>query len=259
MKRISDVLKDMEQDKKTMEFIPTGFVQLDSYLDGGFLKKELNVLGAYTGVGKSFVAGTIAHNVSRAGFKVGYYSLEISNTMIVSRILGQITDIKPTKISYGMLYDEQKNVLTDAKAELAPYDNFLYLSDDLYKLEEIESSIKQQEFDFIVVDFIQNIIAEGQEYERLSNVSLSLQQLAKTTNSCILVLSQLSNEAAKRGYMEYKGSGSIQTVCDLGMFLERETLNKGDTSNRVKLIVKKNRRGYGGKEIVFEFQQPGGK
>lgn len=258
MKRPSEIIKAIEKDKKGLEFIPTGFKFLDDYLDGGLLKKELVVMGAYTGVGKSFMAGTMMYNIAQKGFSCAYYSLEISSTMIVSRLLGQLSNIKPTRITYGLLHPEEHNRISDAKAQLMVYDNFMYLSDDIYEFQKIKQSIRENSFDFVVIDFIQNIVEKGQEYERLSAIALGLQQLAKEKNCCLLVLSQLSNEAAKKGYMEYKGSGAIATVCDLGMFLSRETIEDGQEINEVKLVVKKNRRGFSGKELKYTFIQPGG-
>ncbi len=128
---------------------------------------------------------------------------------------------------------------------------------------KIKAEILQNKYEFVVIDFIQNIISgQSEEYERLSSVALQLQKLAKETNACIVILSQLSNEAARRDAMEYKGSGSILTVCDLGFFLKREAPIQGKDGfvfdNDVQLILRKNRRGISGKTFEFRFSQPGG-
>ena len=55
--------------------------------------------------------------------------------------------------------------------------------------------------------------------------------------------------------MEYKGSGSIATVCDLGFFLKRQPPIMGldgiVTDNDVELILRKNRRGISGSTYEF--------
>jgi replicative DNA helicase len=107
----------------------------------------------------------------------------------------------------------------------------------------------------VVVDFIQNVIEKGDEYEKLSKVSLELQKIAKEKNCCIIVLSQLSNNAYKTNAMEYKGSGSIATVCDLGIFVVRDV----ETMDKMILTVKKNRRGRSNIEVVLQSIYPGGK
>lgn len=257
MRTLPEVIEKIEKSKAEAEFLPTGFHSLDEYLDGGFMRKELVVLGAYTGVGKSYVAGQMFWNVAQKGFKCGYFSLEISAETVVSRLMGALANIKPTRIVAGLLTEDEFEEKLEAKAKLLAYQNFMYFYDDIYKLELIEKEAKENGYEFIVIDFIQNVLYQGKdEYERLSKISLALQKLAKDTNSCILALSQLSNEAAKHNYMEFKGSGSIATVCDLGIFLKRS--DPENNENWIELLVKKNRRGFSGGKINLIFKQPGG-
>lgn len=259
MKKPVEIIKNIKEVKKHIEFLPTGFKYLDEFLDGGFMRKELVVIGAYTGMGKSFFAGSILFHIAKNGFNTAYFSLEISNEMVISRLIGSIANIKPTRLMAGFLTEEEYELRIKAEAEIEEYDDFMNLYDDLYDFEKIKLEILENGYEFVVVDFIQNIISgQRDEYERLSYIALQFQQLAKETNCCILLLSQLSNEAARRGALEYKGSGSIATVCDLGFFITRENPTMDALSNDVKLILRKNRRGISGKEFEFTFQQPGG-
>lgn len=256
MKILSEVYKDLDCLKKNTEFLPTGLPNLDDFLDGGFMRKELVVLGGYTGSGKSFLSAQLMLNIAKKGFKSAYFSLEISNEMIVSRLIGQIANIKPTRIMVGKLTEEEYRLKMDAKAKISPYEEFLNFYDDVYKIQEIEESIKENKYDFVVIDFIQNIMTEQKdEYSSMSFVSLELQKMAKKYNCCILVLSQLSNSAYKGGYLEYKGSGGIAMVADLGFFIVR----KEDEPEKLTLTLKKNRRGISGMNFDFKFKTPGGK
>jgi len=112
-----------------------------------------------------------------------------------------------------------------------------------------------------VIDFIQNIIVKGMdEYERLSYISLMLQKLAKEKKCCILVLSQLSNSIARninQSQLEYKGSGAIATVCDLGFFLVRE-IDHSISLDKLTLALRKNRRGVSGQKWELSFEGEGG-
>lgn len=261
MRRYSEIIKKIQEDKKTLEFIPTGFRKLDTFLDGGFMRKELVVLGAPTGRGKSFIAAEVFQHVAKQGFNSAYFSLEISVEMIAARLLGSKASIKPTRIIGGFLTPEENNAKIESNAEIEVFDNFMAFYDDLYVYAEIEKEIKEKKYDFIVIDFIQNVIAnKGEEYERLSFIALSLQKLAKETNSCILVLSQLSNMVSREkrdDIVEYRGSGTIATVCDLGFFMERGE-QIGD-ENTFSIKLRKNRRGISGIGFDFIFKQPGGK
>lgn len=260
LKTINRIYDDMVDSSKTKEFIPTGFRNLDEFLDGGLMKKELIILGGFTGSGKSFIAGQIFKNISVKGVKSAYFSLEISNEMVVSRLIGQMANIKPTRIMCSLLNAEENKLKQKAKSELSPHDEFMTFSDEIYRLDEIEqilNSAYEEEipYEFIVVDFIQNVISdEKDEYSAMTRTALEFQRMAKKYNCCIMVLSQLSNSAAKTGVLEYKGSGGIAMVADLGIFIIRNE----DTPNLMVLQVKKNRRGISGVNFNFKFTFPGG-
>ena len=259
MQKAKEIIEQIKVNKETMEFLATGFPKLDRFLDGGFMRKELIVLGAYTGVGKSFFAGSVLLNIAKAGFLTAYFSLEISNAMVVARLVGAQSNIKPTRLMAGLLTQDEQLRRIDAEAKIEGINDLMEFSDELYEFEKIKKTIIEGCYEFVVVDFIQNVITGlTDEYSRLSQVSLQFQKIAKETNCCILLLSQLSNEAAKRDSMEYKGSGSIATVCDLGFFLKRSEVSVG-SDNQVLLMLRKNRRGISGKEFIFNFQQPGGR
>lgn len=255
MKTAKQIFNDISLMSKNTEFIPTGFTTLDNELDGGFIKKELVVLGGFTGAGKSFISGQIMYNAAKAGFKCVYFSLEISNEMIVSRLIGQLSNLKPTRIMTGLLDKYENEEKIKAQAKISVYDENMVFIDDKYYLQEILAIIRGGDFDMVIVDFIQNVMEKGDEYEKLSKVSLELQKVAKEKDCCIVVLSQLSNEAHKSGALEYKGSGSIATVCDLGLFVVRQI----DTLDKMILTVKKNRRGRSGIAIELQSTYPGGK
>lgn len=263
MKRLSEVFATIEENKKDLEFLKTGFTAIDDFLDGGFLRKELIVLGAGTGMGKSFVAGQVLWNIAQQGFHTAYFSLEISNQMIVSRLVGALANIKPTRILHGFLELHEHEQRTKARAKLVAYESFMTFYDNLYTFHEIVDEIRKHKYEFVVIDFVQNVLLTGmEEYARLSTVALELQRLAKETNTCVLLLSQLSNavvrEKDKSGVLEYKGSGSIATVCDLGFTMQRGDDWANDGTNSITLFLKKNRRGISGQAWTYMFVHPGG-
>lgn len=260
-----EILDLIEKQKQNHEAMATGFNKLDKplsdgrcLLDGGFFKKELIVLGAHTGIGKSLIAGQMFYRIAQQGFKSAYFSLEISNEMVLSRIVGAIANIKPTKIRFGWLGTEEIDKKISAESKILALGSLVDFYDDVYEMAKIDQIIRENDYEFVVIDFIQNIIDPvADEYSRLTKVSLALQKLAKDKNCCILALSQLSNRQAKDGAksstVEFKGSGAIAMVCDLGFIMERKP---GQNLNT--LTVKKNRRGISGEFIELEYQEPGG-
>jgi len=254
--KVKAVIDKIYEGGKDLEFLATGFAGLDEKLDGGFLRKEMVVMGAFTGIGKSYVAGQMLYNIAKQGFNTAYFSLEISNETIISRLIGSLSNIKSTRVRTGMLTKEELENKAEAQAKLITHNQSLEFYDDIYELKEITEIIEKTKPEFVVIDFLQNIFYPAKdEYSRLSYVALSLQKLAKKTNCCILALSQLSNSAARAGtsgLLEYKGSGNIATVCDLGFVIER------DEPNMFKMALQKNRRGISRIYWDFGFKQPGG-
>lgn len=256
MKTLDDYIQSIEDTSRGMEFMPTGFPSLDKMLDGGFMRKELIILGGFTGLGKSYLAGQIMWNIATSGYKSAYFSLEISGEMITSRLIGSLSNIKPTQIVKNKLDYQDKENADEAKMKVSAYSELIYIFDDIYLIDQIIKTVKENKFDFVVIDFIQNVVSKGDEYERLSVISLALQRLAKEVNCCILTLSQLSNSAAKGTAVEYKGSGSIAMVADLGFFITRGESH--GNSNSIVLSLRKNRRGFSGCDFNLEFTMPGG-
>lgn len=269
MQTFPEIIKDIDDSSKSIEFLKCGLRPIDDFLDGGFMRKELVVLGAASGKGKSYVAGHLFYNIAKQGFKSAYFSLEISNAMIASRLIGSMSNIKPTRViaDRALFTPPEFQAIQEAKAKITVHDKFMFFYDDLYLLDKITKEIKENGYEFIVIDFVQNIMVPNKpdEYDRLSYIALELQRLAKETNSCILLLSQLSNMVVREkrdDIVEFRGSGTIATVCDLAFFIERnETIqtNGNQTQNIFTLKLKKNRRGVSGMFWDFAFQQPGGK
>lgn len=267
MRKAIEIIKKMEAEKKNIEFLKTGLPSLDKALDGGFMRKEIILLGAFTGIGKSMFGGQIFYNMATNGFKSAYFSLEISSEMIVSRLIGQLANIKPARIMAGHLEITEVDRKAEGKAQVTMYNELMDFYDDAYLLSEIERAIKGHGYEFVVVDFIQNILLDNSmdEYARLSFIAVQLQKIAKETNCCILLLSQLSNKVGSNNskVVEYKGSGAIAQVADLGFFLEREnpefnSLGQPVGEQKVKLILRKNRRGTSGIYFDLDFIHPGG-
>jgi len=261
MPSVTEVISQIESHKEDDEFLSTGFPAIDQELDGGFIRKELVVIGADTGIGKSAVAGQLLFNIAQQSVPCAYFSLEMANDMVVARLMGSISQIKPTRIRFGRLDFDELNERLAAKSLLSQMAGFLDFYDDKYTLKELVETIKAHTYGFVVIDFIQNVMIPGMdEYARLGMVALELQKLAKEKNCCILVLSQLSNTMAKAdgdARIEYKGSGSIATVCDLGFLLTREQ-NPLVQYDKLTLNLKKNRRGVSRMRFELTYQHPGG-
>jgi len=250
VQEVLDLLKNTGGKKP----IPTGFNILDAHMDGGLFKKEIGVIGGDTGQGKSFIAIQMMYEASKRGFKSAYFSLEISNETVVARMLAQLSGEKYSLIQKG----EIANVKAYEKAEqqLIELSESMDFYDDLYEMKDIEDTMELEAYEIVFVDFIQNVVQKGDEYERMSYIARRFQRLAKKRNCCIWLLSQISNEMANRSGAEkkprFKGSGNIGIASDFAFFIERNDLDK----SIMDFFLSKNRRGEGDKLFQFRLSFP---
>ena len=119
----------------------------------------------------------------------------------------------------------------------------LYLFDSIYTFAEIEKTCRDLgPLDVVFVDYIQNLQGKGPIYERMARLPVQFEQMAKAHNTCIVCMSQVSNEAVKGGSDEvigYKGAGELAASCDLGLWLRRDK----HKDELMYCYVRKNRHG----------------
>jgi len=91
--------------------VPSGWEEIDKITKGGFGRKELHVLIAITGGGKSMALVNIASAALKEGKNVVYYTLELSEEIVGNRFDSCITDIP-----LDDLHKEKGDILTKIKS-----------------------------------------------------------------------------------------------------------------------------------------------
>ena len=269
-KETVDKIIQLGKNNKYITGLSTGFDGLDK-ITRGFQPGNLIILAARTGVGKTAFALSIAKNVcdlSTDDGKVLFFSLEMSNTELMLRLLSSKSKIPLEKISTGQLSKEEKATLAIVSNEISGYNLFINEISSLSPLaltllaKDISS---KGEIKLIVVDYLQlleNSSARKSREQEVSQISRSLKILARELNIPILALSQLSRKPEgrqdKRPIMsDLRESGSIEQDADIILFLYREDyyenkkdpmiVNKSPESNNdVELIIAKHRNGRTG-------------
>lgn len=222
----------------------TGIPQLDK-LTLGLPPGWTWGIGGATSSGKTQLAAQIANEVILQGGVVLYVSLEMASPWILSRLLGANLGINPTRIYMGHVSQE---VRAKAEGVLTLFGELhLYVRDDITELGKIvkaahEVRSRVGRLDLLVVDFIQLAQVRGinQQIERMATASTRMQALARETGACVLVLSQLSNDAVRekgKGALTFRYASELAHASDVALELVPET--NGTTS----MVVKKNRAG----------------
>lgn len=245
--------------------LSTGYEKIDDVIDG-IRQEHLWVIGGYTNMGKTALSLNMAASVIKQGGRVVIYSLEMSPTDVLARLVGIYTGIASSTILKKYPHDEElvQEAFDDLiKTNLTVHSSKSTLSEIQYSM--YEETMKKP-VDLFVIDFIQLISVKGarSEYEMVTQSILELQQTAKRLKAPIIVLSQISNEGAKNtesSVMSFKGSGHIASASDIAIEIKRGKLTAEEykaaidagESVPMNIVVCKNRHGkIGAIELMFD-------
>ena len=260
IRHIKDVLVDAHENlteiynsKGKLTGVPTGFSSLDNILNG-LQKSDLILLAARPSVGKTSFALNIAANAAiKSNVPVAIFSLEMSGTQLVSRIMSSEMLINSSHLRSGELDDDdwEKVALALNTLGKAP----IYISENTaVKVSDIRATCRRLKAErglgLIVIDYLQLMQGNRSEsrQQEVSDMSRSLKLLAKELNIPILTLSQLSRATEQRKddnrpkLSDLRESGAIEQDADIVMFLYRDVATEEET-NKVKLSVAKHRSG----------------
>ena len=246
-----------------MAGVPTGFKGVDD-LFYGLRGGDLIILAARPGVGKTSFALNLAVNAAMKGTSVAFFSLEMSASQLVQRILCADARVNLSKIRGGYISEGDWGAIADASNRLAKLD--LYI-DDTPGLSILEARAKARRElrsvepgkGLIIVDYLQlmqpqTARRDGNRAVEVGEISRGLKILAKEMDMPVLALSQLSRAVEMRGsktpqLSDLRESGSIEQDADIVMFIDR-SMNEDEArqedrpdENTANLIVAKHRNG----------------
>lgn len=246
-----DRLDELHKNKGGLRGVPTGFRDLDDAL-AGLQDSNLIILAARPGVGKTSLALNILQYAAvEKKIPVGLFSLEMSYSELIDRLLVSQANIDAWKLKTGNLKDDDFGALSEAMGALAdspifvddtPGQTVLEMRTKARRL-QAESGIK-----LLVVDYLQLAIGGGQYESRVQEVaaiSQGLKNLARELRIPVMALSQLSRAIESRGekipqLSDLRESGSIEQDADVVMFLYRP---EDDNLEDHRLSIAKHRNG----------------
>ena len=253
----------------------TGYKDLDLLL-GGMQRSDLIILGARPAIGKSALALNISMNVAKTGANVGVFSMDMSRTEIVLRILAADAEIDKYRLRLGLYTETEKQRLLDSMSRLSELP--LYIDDrSLQDIAEIRSKASrlssEHGLDLLVVDYLQLIQDRSRGGEsrnkEINEICRSLKGIARDLNVALITCSQLSREVEHRpGHRpqlsDLRDSGSIEREADVVLFIHREDLyyteedweqhspGRQYPKNIAEIVVAKHRNGpTGAMNLLF--------
>ena len=146
--------------------IHTGLGGLDRLM-GGLRTGSLHVFAARPGMGKTAFALFMAVNAAKQGVPVCVYSLEMSREQLIFRMLGQIADVEPSKITKGTATEEEMRALEEASRQLKELPICINQRSDI-QIDEIRCDIslrrRQGKCSLAIIDYHLEHHPQGQDY-----------------------------------------------------------------------------------------------
>lgn len=217
--------------------IPSGIEALDEVLS--LAPGRYTILGGSTSMGKTALALSISMAAMRAGFGVGFVSLEMSETDLVNRLNSMETKIPYKAYDRPMSENQFRKVVEAAKVlQALPLEIFSERVRDVPAILSEGKKLKRKMvpngdfkgFKLLVVDYLQLVRAKGEsQHVRLGEVANALKQVAKQLDVHVLALAQVSRDLGKEDHFmkarprlaDLRGSGDLEMAPDNVVFVFR--------------------------------------
>lgn len=235
----------------------TGFEDLDA-VTNGLHPGELIVVAARPGVGKSTLATDFARNCAlRQRQAAAIFSLEMSKTEIVMRLLAAEAQIKLAAMRSGTMTDSDWTRLARRMSEISDAPLFIDDSPNMTMMEIRAKArrLKQRHnLQLIVVDYLQLMTSGRRRVEsrqqEVAEFSRQLKLLAKELEVAVVAISQLNRGPEQRTdkrpqLSDLRESGAIEQDSDVVLLLHRpDAFDRDDPrAGEADIHVAKQRNG----------------
>ena len=246
-----DYIKDFEKrfEFSGRETITTGWENMDKITGGGCGRKELGVVIAPTGVGKSMVLVHLGATALKAGMTVVHYTLELRDTVIANRYDSCIT---------GIPLDELMDRKTEIRDFLKDIDGTLIVKEYPTKTATTNTirahleKLKQQGIipDMIIVDYadlLRTLSTRREKREELESIYEELRAIMMENNVVGWTASQTNRTGLQAEIITMQSISEAFNKCfiaDLIFSVSRTVEDKQKNGGRI--YIAKNRNGPDG-------------
>ncbi len=236
--------------------VPTGFTELDE-VTNGLHPGQMIVIAARPGMGKSTLGLDFLRSCSIKNRMASVvFSLEMSKSEIVMRLLSAEAKIKLTDMRSGRMSDDDWTRLARRMSEISEAPLYIHDSPNLTMMEIRAKArrLKQKsDLKLIVIDYLQ-LMTSGKKVEsrqqEVSEFSRQLKLLAKELEVPVVAMSQLNRGPEQRTdkkpmLSDLRESGAIEQDADMVILLHRPDAFERDDprGGEADLILAKHRNG----------------
>lgn len=211
------------------------------HLLGGARRKQLIILAARPGMGKTAVALSYSVGAAMNGFGVLFVSLEMSASELGARMAADICFDGRGGVNYGDIINQRlsaddyrklrsaRDIAADLPLQVIDASSLsVSRLNVMVRRHARKMEAKGERLDLLIVDYLQLLSAtKGRSaYETVSEISRALKAIAKEHDIAVIALAQLSREVEKRHgarpqLSDLRDSGQIEQDADTVMFLLR--------------------------------------
>ncbi len=198
----------------------------------GFQGGDLIILGARPGMGKTAFALELAKQTACSGMAGAIFSLEMSETQLMQRLVSNFERIPLENIKNKDLSDPEFEQFVNSDVVSLP----IFIDDSFIQtVGQIKSKAtklkKKHDIGYIIIDYLQLIKPpdryKGNKVHEIGYISRALKGIAKDLNIPVIALSQLSRSVEKRDnkrprISDLRDSGDIEQDADVVFFLYRD-------------------------------------
>lgn len=236
-------------DEKHPDQLKTGILCYDNYI-GGIEPGSVNVLAAYPSTGKTAFGMFLCCNIASQNKNALFISVEMRHEQLRYRLAAALSGhaIRDIKRGNEMSIANVVRLSVDRLGE-----GNIWIADRIKKMGQIVSLARnyhrQHGLALIVIDYLQLCTPDRQLDSRnleVAGMSAQIKGLAQETGCAVLLLSQLSRDAAKQKrrptLQDLRDSGAIEQDADVVWFLQRADNLESEIWN-LTWFVAKNRLG----------------
>lgn len=228
----------------------TGVQQLDEYLGGGLKKKQIFIMIAGTGGGKSLYLAHVCKHLASEGLKGVYYTFELADVDIAERLDASYCSIPLMEIPL-----RPNEVISSLDTIAVKYTNNIYIKEypmrgaSVHTIKAHLNQLKLQGFvpDFICVDYLDLVkptTSYSSMYEDLGVVTQELRGLASELGIAVFTATQANREGNVNELIDIDNvSDSIQKMFVADVVASICRTNEEVEANRARLFLIKNRNG----------------
>lgn len=232
-KRYEDYLK--RKNSGGMTGYPSRF-DLWGKLIGGYNNKELITVMGYTSTGKSWFEVLEAVHLAKLGFKVLFFTTEMSSTSLMRRIDAVWNGFNYSNFKNGRLSKEEEQKYLEYLKKMENSNHFLVVEQATGGISQISAKIDQHKPDIVFIDggyLLEDEEGDEDNWAGVTRVWRGLHRLCLMKNVPIIVTTQSKDEVGA-SLKSLNFAKAIAHESDIVMVMERDEQMRIDKEMRFK-------------------------